>query len=183
MLSQLGMHARRWPEPGEPIEVLTWPSRRTAGARAWREFEIRSDAGDLVVEAASVWLIVDLERRRPARLPRFLLTLDFPDRETPVEFAPLPQPLSPPARVLRRTVTAGDLDINHHVNNVTYLEWAEAAAGRGETSAVQIDFLQEARLGEEIVLLTWDRDEEPARIQHITRTGRLVACVQWWRRR
>lgn len=183
MLLQLGMHARRWPQPGEPIEVLTWPSRRTAGARAWREFEIRSAAGDLLVEAATVWMVVDLARRRPVRLPRILLTLDFPDRETGIQLAPLAQPCHPPVKALRRTVAAADLDINHHVNNVTYLKWAEAAAAPLEATAVQIDFLQEARLGEEIELLTWDCEEEPARIQHITRAGSLVSCVQWWRRR
>lgn len=183
MLTQLGLRAIRWPGPGEALEVITWPSRRTAGARAWREFEILSASGEVLVEAASVWLVVDLERRRPVRLPRFLLALDFPDKETPVRFAPLPEPPAEQPQWFRHRVEAEDLDINNHVNNVTWLEWAEAAANAEDASAVQIDFLEEARLGEEITLLTWEREEAPERIQRITGDGRLFAGVQWWRRR
>ncbi len=179
MLTQLGLRARRWPDPGEALEVLTWPSRRTAGARAWREFEVLSGSGEPLVEAASVWLVVDLERRRPVRLPRLLYALDYPDKHTSVRFAPLPEPPADHPRVFHLKVEPEDLDINNHVNNVTWLEWAEAAVGAPEAAAVQIDFLEEARLGQEITLLTWERKEAPERIQRITGGGRLFAGVQW----
>jgi acyl-ACP thioesterase len=182
MLSQLGIRARRWPDPGEPLEVLTWPSRRTTGARAWREFEILSGSGEPLVEAASVWLIVDLERRRPVRLPRFLLELEFPDKETAVSFSPPPEPPPEPPGTFRLSVEPPDLDINNHVNNVKWLEWAEAAANSGDASAVQIDFREEARLGEEITVFTWSRKEPPEQLQRITASGRHCAAVQWWRR-
>ncbi len=179
MLVQLGFDARRWPEEGEAVEILTWPSRRTAGARAWREFEVLSSGGERLVEAASVWLIVDLCRRKPVRLPRSLLELDFPARETPVRFEPLPAPPAAPPRLHRRAVGAADLDINEHVNNVTYLEWAEAAADGAGATRLQIDYVEEARLGEEIRVATWDLPG--TRLQRIGTPERAFAWVQWRR--
>jgi acyl-CoA thioesterase FadM len=180
MLVQLGMAVRRWPEPGESVEVVTWPSRRTSGVRAWREFEIVSPLGEKLLEAASVWLIVDLQNRRPVRLPRFLLELEFPPRITAVDFAPVPERPEAAPRVARRTVSPEDLDINNHANNAAYLAWAEAEAEKDSPCSLQVDFLDEALLGEEIRVETWEQAEQGV-IQLIMGARGVCACVQWWR--
>lgn len=180
MLVQLGLAASRWPEPGEAVEVITWPSRRTAGARAWREFEVVSGAGETLVEAATVWLIVDLERRRPARLPRFLLELDFPARQTRIELAEIPDPPAGAAEVRHRTVLAEDLDINEHVNNTAYVGWAEELAGWGKMRRLQADYVGEALLGERIGIATWKLKQERRVIQRISGPQGLCVSLQWW---
>lgn len=179
MLVRLGIAAWRWPEAGEEVEVVTWPSRRTAGARAWREFQILSGSGETLVEAASVWLIVDLQSRKPVRLPKFLHELDFPARRTNIEFAGIPEPPAAPARVQRRTVVLEDLDINEHVNNAAYIAWAEAAAGGASRAQVQVDYLEEALLGERVALETWETEDGGGLIQRISGPRGLCVSVQW----
>ncbi len=183
MLVQLGLAVRRWPESGEHLEVITWPSRRTSGARAWRELEIVSEAGETLAEAASVWLIVDLERRRPVRLPGFLLELDFPARRTRIEPAAIPEPPATPAEVDCRTVLEDDLDINEHVNNAAYIAWAETRADWEHLRRLQADYTGEALLGERITVETWDVEQGSQVIQRIHRPRGLCVSVQWWRDR
>lgn len=180
MLVQLGIAVRRWPQGGERVEVVTWPSRRTAGARAWREFEVVSAEGELLAEAASVWLIVDLKSRRPVRLPRYLLELQFPPRDTAIEFRPAPEAPSSSPRVTRRTVIPEDLDINRHANNSSYLAWAEADAAVDAPCALQVDFRGEALLGDEIRIETWDVAGREV-IQRIQGRAGLCASLHWLR--
>lgn len=180
MLVQLGMAVRRWPEPGEAVEVATWPSRRTVGARAWRESELTSSAGETLVEAASVWLIADLTSRKPVRLPRFLHQLAFPPRDTRVTFAPVPQPPQAPPRVAARIVSPEDLDINNHANNAAYLAWAEAEEAVEPPCFIQADFLEEALPGEEIRVQTWKLGEDSV-LQQIAGPRGVCASLQWRR--
>lgn len=180
MLVQLGMAVRRWPEPGEAVEVATWPSRRTAGARAWREYELTSSSGETLIEAASVWLIADLKSRRPVRLPRFLHALEFPPRDTRVTFAPVPQPPQAPPRVAVRIVGPEDLDINNHANNAAYLAWAEAEEDVEPPCLLQADFLEEALPGEQIRVQTW-KLEDGSVLQRIQ--GPKGVCASLQRRR
>lgn len=183
MLAQFGLAASRWPEPEEPLEVITWPSRRTAGARAWREFEIISATGERLVEAATVWLIVDLERRRPVRLPRFLLELNFPARETRIGLTAIPEPPSSPTEVRCRTVSAEDLDINEHVNNTAYIGWAETLAGWEKMRRFQADYIGEALLGDRITIETWKTEQDRGAMQRISGPRGLCVAVQWWQDR
>ncbi len=180
MLVQLGMAVRRWPEPGEAVEVATWPSRRTAGARAWREYELTSGAGETLVEAASVWLIADLTSRKPVRLPRFLHQLEFPPRDTRVTFTPVPAPPPAPPRTAARIVSPEDLDINNHANNASYLAWAEAEEAIEPPCFIQADFLEEALPGEEIRVQTWKLGEGSV-LQQIAGPRGVCASLQWRR--
>jgi len=180
MLVRFGLRANRWPEPGEPLEVRTWPSRRTAGARAWREFLLLDAGGRTLAEAASVWLIVDLERRRPVRLPEFLHELDFPPLETGVEFLDPPQPAREPDATLIRRVEPAHLDANEHVNNVTYIEWGEEAAAGPRAARLQADYLGEARLGEQLAYLTWRDVDGRAFLQLARVAAKTCVCLQWW---
>lgn len=180
MLVQLGLRAARWPGAGEEVEVRTWPSRRTAGARAWREFELLDGNGRILAEAASVWLIVDLARRRPVRLPRFLHELPFPERDTSVVFEDLPEPAPPPSRCASWRVEPAHLDVNEHVNNVTWIEWAEEAAGWPRPVRLQADYVGEARLGETVSLETWESWQGRRFVQLAAAGGRECVLLQWW---
>lgn len=183
MLVRLGVSVHRQPAPGEAVEAVTWPSRRTAGIRAWRMFELASPAGGLLVEAATVWLVVDLARRRPVRLPGRLLQYEFPERATDVDFTAAPEVAGEAARSVVRTVLPEDLDENGHANNVSFIRWGEEAVGsEAEVRArrLQADYLGEAMPGDCLSIGTWRAIEGRTSVQTILCGTRPLCRLQWW---
>ncbi|MBN2196932.1 MAG: acyl-ACP thioesterase [Polyangiaceae bacterium] len=105
------------------LEIETWPSGSERLA-VLRDYEVRRMDGAVVARAASQWLILELERRRPVR------------PETVIE----PELLAEAVHVLppwrerlarleqwdeerRLTVRYQDIDMNLHANNAAYLSW------------------------------------------------------------
>jgi acyl-ACP thioesterase len=165
VLGRFSLRIAAMPLASQSVEVTTWPSRRTSGIRAWRDFELRSSSGALLAEATSIWLILDLASRRPTRLPPRLLTLDFPACDTAIAPPPAtPEPDRPPDSVSSHPITASDLDENNHANNVAYLAWACAAAPPSLAAAARIaelhaDYRGESFQGEVARISAW---QEPA---------------------
>jgi acyl-ACP thioesterase len=139
----------------DPVDVETWPSGLDE-LRASRDFVLRRD-GVAFGRATSAWLVVDAERRRPVRMPRFVRDLVRPERpralddrfERLVVSDALPVTASLP---VRRT----DLDLNRHVTNAVYVDWLvetlpEPVWREQRPRALEIVFRGEARLGDEIV--------------------------------
>lgn len=124
VLARLRMEIDHLPDWEDKITIETWPSGLDR-LLATREFVIRTGDGGLICEGTSAWLVIDTERRRPVRPPAPVHEIDLPDRPAPL--AGEERDLVPPERVDRdRTfpVRYHDLDLNRHVNNVRYLEWA-----------------------------------------------------------
>lgn len=65
---------------GEQLTVHTWIASSTHMS-AVRRTEVRSDTGDLVVDATTTWVFVSLETWRPKRIPtdvRRMFGMDLP---------------------------------------------------------------------------------------------------------
>lgn len=108
---------------GAVIRIRTWPSSRE-GLFSCREFEVLGTDGTPLAIATSSWAVVDLATRRPVRLADHLP--DYPllsQRIMEDDFGPLPR-LMEAANELPFRVRRSDLDLNRHVNNVVYAEWA-----------------------------------------------------------
>lgn len=146
----------RYPRWRETATVITWP----AGADrlfAWRDFELADAAGAPLGAATSAWLLVNEDTRRPIRMlpeiaaaglsrPR-ALTHDFRVK------------LAPPERAeheRRFHVRRSDLDVNGHVNNVTFIEWVVESVppdrlGAARVTDLTLEFQAEALLGDEVI--------------------------------
>jgi len=155
VLAHLHLQLERRPRWNDTIEIETWPSGLD-GLFARREFVFRDDAGEALAQGTSRWLVIDVERRRPLRPPSALYDIETPDRPRPVD-ADLDD-LPVPARVDRTrdfTVRYHDLDLNRHVNNVRYLEWAletlpAAVLDERRCLALALQFEAEATLADPI---------------------------------
>lgn len=155
MLSRLRLEAAQLPHWRDTISVETWPSGNQ-GLLAMREFIVRSDSGEAIARATTAWLLIDLDRRRPARLPEEVLALRLPDRRPALTFTGdrVPAPEDPHAEepvIVRWT----DMDVNEHVNNVRYVAWALDALPEDilrscMLSALSVDFLSESHMGDRL---------------------------------
>lgn len=111
------------PRLGESLTLTTWPSGHN-GLSAWRDAVAVDADGQTIARVTTQWVIVDLDRRRPARLPEDLHGFERPDlgRLDLADAPPVaPATVTDAAQVL---VRRSDLDANRHANNARYVEWA-----------------------------------------------------------
>lgn len=123
VLVQWSVEIEACPAWRDEILVETWPSALTERTAA-RDFLLRSAGGAVLVRATSHWVMLDLLRRRPVRMP---------DAVRRITLAPRPRALDEGLLKLARPdscegaadlrVRFSDLDVNAHVNNLAYVEW------------------------------------------------------------
>ncbi|HHP7239204.1 acyl-[acyl-carrier-protein] thioesterase [Longibacter sp.] len=124
VLAFLHLEVDRYPSWHREVTLETWPSGLD-GIYATREFVLSDDDGSCA-RATSAWFVIDTERRRPVRPPSILHDIDLPDRPRPLskQQSKSSVPESAPLHERDFRVRYHDLDLNRHVNNVRYVEWA-----------------------------------------------------------
>jgi len=163
ILSRMKICMKRYPVWDEHIEVETWPSG-VAGLFALRDFRVRNSDGDMLGEATTCWLIVDLNSHRPIRpreeLMRFT-NLEFgePVFGDPLAKIGLPEGME---ELHVHRVKDSDVDIVGHSNNVKYMEWCLDAAMKEssqlsdrrqrQVAEFEINYMKETIMGDEIRL-------------------------------
>lgn len=145
VLGRLRVHIDAYPAYDDEVTVETWPSG-IQGLLATRDFLFHGapdEQGDrpLLGRGTSAWLIIDAHRRRPVSVAPFLERVTPPVRPRAIDdtFAKLPSPTHTDHEC-RFRVRYSDLDVNRHVNNVRYAEWA--------VESVPEDVLQAYRLSD-----------------------------------
>jgi medium-chain acyl-[acyl-carrier-protein] hydrolase len=154
VLARLHVKVGQIPGAGQSVHIATWPSGRHR-LFAVREFQLKDAAGKEFMRATSAWALMNLETRRPARLdPHLPVFSRHPGRMIEDDFSPLPPAHPQAARTLHRAESA-DIDLNDHVNNTVYLDWALRSVPEDTRSwkplELEAAFLGEARLGDEIL--------------------------------
>ena len=156
VLSRLHLEMQRWPTSDEYIIIETWPE---AANRLFteRRFNVVDAADNSIGTASTLWLILDLERRRPVRLPAHVVERlgELGLGSEPRRFGDLVTP-DPVDRELAFTVRRSDLDSADHVNNTSYVEWAIEAVpdevwASHDLAELEIHFLSECHHGQTVV--------------------------------
>lgn len=138
MLHKWDITVHNYPVFGQRILVRTLPVSM-AGFLGYRRFWVFDGAGDPLVSATSAWIFVNTSNKRPIRVTQDMKQAyrneDRPENK--LEMAEIP--------ALQKTdfsrefyVRQADIDINRHVNNVRYVDWA--------LEALPPEILQENRL-------------------------------------
>lgn len=155
-LTGLRITLTRYPRWRETVKIVTWP----AGADrlfAWRDFQLVAGDGVPLGAATSAWLLVNEDSRRPVRmLPEIAAAAIARPRAMEHDFR---CKLTLPERTQherRFHVRRSDLDVNGHVNNVTFIEWAvesvpPEAIDMARVTDITLEFHAEALLGDEII--------------------------------
>jgi len=160
-----------YPKIDTPVRIHTWPAG-TERLYALREFRIHDEDGRTYGRAGNSWLILDVERRRPVRLEPFGRSIhqtSHPD-DVSASLEKLP-PLEVPDITREFRVRYRDLDVNQHVNNVSYVEWAleslpASTLMRGFLRDLEVNFLGETHFGDIVVSQTEPLDESSTAFVH-----------------
>ena len=151
----------RW---GEQLTVKTW-HRGARAAMTYREFDLLVGE-ETVGRALSGWVLASWEGRQLLKLGE-LKELTDTDGGSLCRKDTLHRPKAPKrlTSVGLRRLNYSDTDINGHINNTRYADYACDALpleqlGRGKyVSALQIDYLHECMPGETLELLIGETEE------------------------
>ncbi len=120
--------------------------------------EILSSDGARLAAARSAWLMINIESRRPARLPEEFSRIvgrvaDDTVPRIPFDWAELDLARAKHTDIAQIQVRHSDTDFNGHVNHVRYLEWMLAesrntARDRLEIRGFHVEFRAEALPGD-----------------------------------
>ena len=129
MLHKIRLLVNRMPSKGEEIVLETWPS----GADrlfAFRDFAVITPTGELLARSSSEWMVIDLERRRPVRLPESVtrMAAHYEGMTRDIAFELDPKELPGEITGRRRFVASYDtIDFNRHVTQASYVGWVTHA--------------------------------------------------------
>lgn len=167
----LWMVTRSWVELDAPlrwndlVDVKTW-HRGGSGASTYRDFDLSRD-GKPIGQGTTIWVMVDADSRKLFRikdLTEFQGT-DGGELCKSVKLHRIPMPEEFDSRT-RRDLRYSDTDINGHVNNIHYADFACDSLhleelGRGKfVRSLQIGYVNECRAGETIWVDTAARGDE-----------------------
>ena len=189
VLARLHVRCAALPSSGQHVRISTGPAGRK-GIYALREFRLADDLDVEIVRATSAWVLLNVAARRPVRLdPHLPLFTRHPDRMIEDDFSPLPVVENDGHPMAFRAVAA-DIDINNHVNNTVYLDWALHAVPAEIRSArrltvLEAAFLGEALLGDEVLCRTQSMEKDDGmvllqRLQHAHSGRELTRLRSRW---
>lgn len=190
LLSRLKIKIAACPGWNDRVQINTWPSG-TQQLFALRDFELKGEGNQPIATAISAWLVIDLQRRLPVRIEPFV------ERLKPIEgdhvlnarLDKLPA-LNNPTHERQFVVRYSDLDINQHVNNVSFVTWVIegvpiATLNAAVLSELEINFLAEAFYEDRIIAACCPQDPDNTIFHHsLTRQqdGREMARARTvWR--
>lgn len=131
VLSSWEIKIYRYPQMGQKIKVSTWPYA-FRGFYGYRNFRIEGEAGKIFAEANSVWVFMDTEKMRPARISERMKEVYIPEIESRIEGQWADRKIVLPDGTTKESVKKEPvhvsrfyIDTNHHMNNGKYILVAE----------------------------------------------------------
>ena len=188
VLQRMRVEMFRYPKHGESITVETWASGRER-VFLHRDFRIYTSEKVLLGQATSVWLVMDVVKRQLVSVPDFIMEVEVVPGQEPLPFAKgkLPQ-LQEAKYIQHMPVRWHDIDLNRHVTNTRYLQWALdtlplEVLEQKQLQEIDIIFKAESILGDVIVSEAGIGDVESILLHSLTSqsTGKeLVQAKTIW---
>ncbi|MCD8132205.1 MAG: thioesterase [Lachnospiraceae bacterium] len=111
----------RRPGIGERVTVGTFPYE-FKGFLGMRNFLMKDEAGRMLVQANSIWSLLDTERFRPVRPEKEMMAAYTLEERLPMEYAARKLVMEEGGeRLAPIQITPDFQDTNHHVNNARYV--------------------------------------------------------------
>ena len=127
VLSRWHVRVFKYPSMWQEFDLVTWPSYRK-GTYTLREFEAFDNRGDLLIQATTSWLALDLRTKKPVLMEHVLPDISLESRRALADdFPPLPK-LQTADMEKEYPVLRTYLDVNQHVTSTIYILWALESA-------------------------------------------------------
>ncbi len=183
MLCAWQIELGRMPQMGETIRVNTWPYD-FKGFYGYRSFTVEQEDGEVLVRANSLWIFMDMDRMRPARISEELIAA-YRDSfgEKPAGGAGERKITVPAGGESRDPVAVAKffIDTNHHMNNSRYVTVAEEFLPEGfPVGGLRVEYKRAAVLGDMLYPAVTAEDEKVT-VALTDRAGGAYAVVEFLR--
>jgi medium-chain acyl-[acyl-carrier-protein] hydrolase len=174
---------KRFPEFKETIHVRTEPLY-LKGFQAYRYFDILDLKGNEIVTANSMWLFLNTDTKKPTKITEDMFKgygIDK-NRMRELEFNEINNLAKIDARK-EFDVRYIDIDTNHHVNNIKYVEWALEMVPVNiiedySMNQLKVNYQKEAVYGKSITsLIDIEKTRENIKCIHQISSQDTVLCV------
>lgn len=131
VLYRLAIKIDNPPLYGNRLETITW-HKGSRAFRSYRDFEIRQ-AGIKIVSASSLWLYIDLSRKKILKVPKYVAGSYTVENQNALDmdldkWKPPGPGENPPDLSMSVPVRPSDYDPVGHVNNAVYFDYIETLA-------------------------------------------------------
>lgn len=115
----------RRPRWNTELTVKTW-ARKFERVSSWRDFEVYDEEGNLIIIATTEWVLIDAKKQGIAKITDKMKEEYglIPKAVFEEEISKKIQLEENMEKICEYTTKIRDIDVNHHVNNVSYLEIA-----------------------------------------------------------
>ena len=190
MLVTIDLELDRLPRYGETMEILSW-HKGSKGVQWFRDFRLYGEDQEQIGQCRTVWVLVDIHKRRILRSTAFPYTL--PEMRSD-SVGDAPGKVEIPADAVfeynyRMTVRQSSLDMNGHMNNARFADICLDALTPEQLEAdiarFHITYHQEALLGQEICVSRTAVAEDACYITGSTSEGirSFDACLTFRRKK
>ena len=164
ILSRMYIEMYRYPLWSDVIQLETWP-KGMENMFALRDFRLKSaDGKELFGAGATAWLIIDGTTHRIQRIEQICCDIVcYPQNAVehkPCKIAPAKE-MTPQNRIIAGYT---DVDVNNHVNNACYLNWAvnylPVKNEKITIRSAELNFLSEARLHSPVEIVYGSDNEQ-----------------------
>lgn len=163
-LSRFRVEVLKLPLWKEKIHLITYPSG-IDGLFALRDYEMYDISGEPLILATSSWLILNLANRKPIRTAEYMKGKQVVNRRSLTEYpSKIDKPSGNPSFSYTHTVMPGEIDVNNHINNVRYIEWAFNAVKievfkSSSPQIIEVNYLSEGFLNNQLLVERYDSSD------------------------
>lgn len=190
MLHRLKIRFHSWPCSDQVFEFESYPSGFFR-MLATRDFIVRNQEGEIIVQATSAWLVANTMKRRAVPIPDWIqqcapayapANLDLSNRRIVARKEALPT-------IAKLSVQETDIDFLNHVNNTRYSHWVlthvpSTFMSDHELEELDILFKNEARLHDQLHIERFqDSNTFSHRIRNAKDQVELIQAKTRWRPR
>ncbi|MDR1879115.1 MAG: hypothetical protein LBQ64_06085 [Bacteroidales bacterium] len=148
----------------ERIRLETW-GKQPELLTAFRDFELFDNKNTLLISASSSWHILDMQHHKPVSMEDFVTDFPIIPNRHAIEQKPqkIKLPAIAPVSGDSFAVLPGDIDMNGHVNNTRYIQWATDSIPFSfqQThflSEINVNFISEAQIDNQCYINTYQED-------------------------
>jgi acyl-ACP thioesterase len=183
VLSRLRVEVDKWPQKGETVVLKTWP-KGIDRLFAVRDFHLYDREGNVIARAASYWLVIDRQSKRPKMMANVFKNLDYPGLSAiDQKLGKIPESyhLDYHSQIISEEK---EIDVNGHVNNVWYANWImstlpEDLIKEKSITSFEINYLSEVFADELVdVELGWSDDDKNLMLGSLKRNDKEVCRVK-----